>query len=369
MSGSNPKPLVHHLYVHIPFCTHICPYCAFYKTRNSLPEIKAFLPALLRELAWARENFDLRPSTIFWGGGTPSALSIPQLEEIFSHWPWGEVTEFTLEANPLTISPAKADLLRQAGVNRISLGAQAFDEASLKILGRTHRESDIVKSVEILRRAGFQNLNLDLMFALPGQTTEAWQYSLAQAVALSPEHLSAYNLTYEEDTDFFQKLQAGLWNVNEERDRNFFLHGTDFLASRGFEAYEISNFARPGFASIHNQAYWQGHDYLGLGPGACSTVGGQRWQNASDTRRYAEGLLRDGEAPRQIEELTAETRRTERILLQLRTSQGVESGLLKNQKELLTSLQQEGLIELSPDRVRLTAKGRVVADSVTELLI
>ncbi|MDD5260837.1 MAG: radical SAM family heme chaperone HemW [Methylacidiphilales bacterium] len=368
-AAGNQAPEIRHLYVHIPFCTHICPYCSFYKTRNTLPDMKAFLPALKREIEWARSEFDLRPETVFFGGGTPSALSIGQLEDLFEAWPWKHAVEFTMEANPLTISPAKAQLLKSAGINRVSLGAQAFDEPSLKILGRTHRAEDIRKSVQILRETGFENINLDLMFALPGQTLEQWLASVRSALELEPEHISAYNLNYEEDTEFFEKLQAGVLRIDEGREREFFHRGMDLLEAGGFEHYEISNLAKPGHASLHNRAYWNGSDYIGLGPSACSTVGLLRWQNVPDTRLYSKALLESGEPQRKFEELSLATKRAERILLGLRVREGVPAEELGAQKELLTNLAEAGLIEVLCGRVALTREGRLVADSVTELFI
>jgi oxygen-independent coproporphyrinogen-3 oxidase len=361
--------VIRHLYVHVPFCTHICPYCAFYKTRNLTTEMKDFVPSLLAELKWARENFDLQPETIFFGGGTPTALSVLQLEALFAQWPWREVREFTFEANPLTISPRKAEVLRLAGVNRISLGAQAFDEPSLKILGRTHQAEDIRATMAVLRRAGFDNINLDLMFALPGQTFEQWQSSLLAAVELQPEHISAYNLNYEEDTEFFDKLQAGVWRVEESHEKEFFGYAEEFLAGHGFDHYEISNYARNGFESVHNHAYWLGADYLGLGPGACSTVGLQRWKTVANTQLYGSTLMAKGEPLREMEPLTANTKNAEKILLGLRTREGAALSLLADKRDVLTNLEQEGLITLLSDRATLTTKGKLVADSVTELLI
>ena len=361
--------IIRHLYVHVPFCTHICPYCAFYKTRNLSAEMRDFVPSLLAELKWARENFDLQPETIFFGGGTPTALSVSQLETLFADWPWRAVREFTFEANPLTISPRKAKTLRLAGVNRISLGAQAFDEPSLKILGRTHNADDVRKTVEILRTAGFGNVNLDLMFALPGQTFAQWQSSLLAAVELQPEHISAYNLNYEEDTEFFNKLKAGVWRVEETQEKDFFSYAGEFLAQHGFGHYEISNYARAGFESIHNQAYWLGADYLGLGPGACSTVGWQRWKTVANNQLYTSTLMAKGEPLREIEPLTADTKRAEKILLGLRTRDGVATSLLAERRDVLTNLEREGLITVLSDRAALTTKGKLVADSVTELLI
>ncbi|MDR1191936.1 MAG: radical SAM family heme chaperone HemW [Verrucomicrobiales bacterium] len=362
--------VIRHLYVHVPFCTHVCPYCGFFKTRNVPAETRGFVPALLAEARWARANFDVQPLTVYFGGGTPSALSVTQLEELFAGWPWPlPVGEFTFEANPLTVSARKAAVLRAAGVNRVSLGAQAFDTASLKLLGRRHDAGAVRDTLKILRAAGFDNINLDLMFALPGQTLAQWQGTLSAAVALRPEHISAYNLSYEEDTEFFNRLATGVWRADADRDREFFLQTTELLARHGFEFYEISNYARAGFASAHNRAYWRGEDYLGIGPGACATVGLERWQNVADNRRYVEALALTGAPPREIEPLTVTVKHAERVMLGLRTREGVPLPLLAGKDAALRNLEQEGLLVIVNDSAALTVRGRLVADSITELLI
>ncbi|NJK92191.1 MAG: radical SAM family heme chaperone HemW [Blastochloris sp.] len=363
------RPVIRHLYVHVPFCTHICPYCAFYKMRNTLPEMKSFLPALKQELAWAQKQFDLQLETVFFGGGTPSALSVSQLEFLFEGWSLQEVAEVTMEANPMTISTDKAKLLKDLGFNRVSLGVQAFDEASLRLLGRTHDAAQVEKSMGLLREAGFENINVDLMFALPGQSLEQWQGSLRAALALSPEHISAYNLNYEEDTAFFERLESGLLRIDPEQERTFYLWADECLTEAGFEHYEISNYARPGWAARHNQAIWDGADYLGLGPSACSTLGSLRWKNTPDLGRYAEVLEETGEPPRELEPLSAEMRQRERILLSLRTQRGCDVAGLGGREAQIEQLVMEGLVEREPGRIRLTRQGQLVADTVTEYLL
>jgi len=364
------KPRIEHLYVHVPFCTHLCPYCAFVKTKNSLPEMKTFLPSLLAELKAAREEFDLQPKTIFFGGGTPTALSISQLETLFQEWPWkGSGAEFTVESNPATISADKARVLVEAGVNRISLGVQSFDPDLLKLLGRTHDREQVLKTVGILRKAGLSNLNLDLMFALPGQSLEQWRTSLQEAVEIKPEHISCYNLTYEEDTEFFDRLNHGQYQVDEKVERGFFLESDRLLTEAGFEHEEISNFAKPGFSCAHNWSYWRGEDYLGLGPGAFSTVGGRRWQNETTVEAYARRVEKEGSARKDIEVLSPGTLRGERIMLGLRTNQGVMLTEMAPWENELKELRQAGLIQLKGETVILTAEGSLLADSIAELFL
>lgn len=366
---ARPRPVIRHLYVHVPFCTHICPYCSFYKTRNSLPQITEYLPALKAELAWARNHYNLQLETVFFGGGTPSALSLSQLEDLFRDWPLAPIPEVTMEANPMTISASKAALLRDIGFNRISLGVQAFDDVSLKLLGRTHNAGQVRQTAALLRDAGFTNMNIDLMFALPGQSPEQWLASLRAALELHPEHISAYNLNYEEDTDFFRKLEAGKLHIDENQERDFYLSASSLLRDQGFEHYEISNYAKPGFRSLHNQAYWAGADYLGLGPSACSTVGRLRWKNVPDTVAYAKALLEKGEPLREEEPLSEEMKTHERILLGLRTMQGIDPGWIQSRDSRIEELKNEGLLEMASGRLRLTQEGQLVSDSVTALLI
>jgi oxygen-independent coproporphyrinogen-3 oxidase len=330
--------------------------------------MQAFLPALKQEMDWARSTFQIQPATLFFGGGTPSALSVAQLEDLFTQWPWTGAAEFTVEANPLTISSRKAAVLRAAGVNRISLGVQAFDDAPLHLLGRTHRRADIHTSMDTLRHAGFTNINIDLMFSLPGQTPAQWEAALREAIALQPDHISTYNLTYEEDTEFLRRFQTGDFRQTEADNRTMFTAAMDLLESAGYLQYEISNFARPGFECAHNQSIWQGHDYLGLGPSAVSTVGQTRWKNIPDTLGYARALASTGTPPRLFEDLTPEARRNERVLLTLRTHTGIDPADIP-QPGPVPDLIAEGLLESSGPRLRLTRAGKLVADSITELLI
>jgi oxygen-independent coproporphyrinogen-3 oxidase len=227
----------------------------------------------------------MRPETIFFGGGTPTALTTAQLDFLLSGFrgqlDLSTLREWTFEANPGSVSEAKAKLLREFEVDRVSLGVQSFDDELLGLLGREHSAAQAEASFQLLRRAGFANLNVDLMFGLPGQTLAQWEATLRRALALEPEHISAYCLTYEEDTDFFRRHVRGEFWVDAEADADFFTLADELLGAAGFDHYEVSNYARPGFESVHNRAYWSGEDYLGLGPSAVSTVGLRRWQNIS----------------------------------------------------------------------------------------
>jgi oxygen-independent coproporphyrinogen-3 oxidase len=354
---------IRNLYVHVPFCTHICPYCSFYKIRNLTASMSPFLPALEQEIEFICEHLPIEPETVFFGGGTPSALSVSQLEALSRFWPWKSVNEFTIEANPMTISERKAECLRELGVNRISLGVQAFDEQSLQLLGRTHRAPDVRKTVRRLRASGFENISIDLMFALPGQSVATWKDSLEHALALEPEHVSLYELTYEEDTEFLKRLESGDLK-QEATGQEMHEWAIETLAAHGFSHYEVSNFALPGREARHNQACWAGEDYVGLGPSACSTVGLHRWKTVPDIHAYGNDPL-----VREWEHLDSALQQQERIMLGLRTSSGIDKDWIHGKDDFLAELEKQGLLEKSQHRIILNSRGRLVADSITEELI
>jgi oxygen-independent coproporphyrinogen-3 oxidase len=360
--------MIRHLYVHVPFCARICPYCAFYVHRGGADEQRAFVAALRREWQTAREEFLLALETIYFGGGTPSLLAAELFSELAEELPRERSgLEFTLEVNPATVTGEKARAWREAGVNRISLGAQSFEPAMLELLGRQHGPRDVVETCEMLRAYGFDNINLDLMFALPGQNLAQWEATLASALACRPDHVSAYALTYEEDTPFFEK--RGLWRLEEDAEIAMFERTREVLAGVGICGYEISNFARAGFESRHNLAYWRGTDYLGLGPSACSTIGGARWRNVANTPLYIERVNRGESVREEHEALDAATRTKERIMFGLRMREGVGRGEFAGADAALRRLAQEGLTVEEAGRVFLTPRGQLVADSVAEMFV
>jgi oxygen-independent coproporphyrinogen-3 oxidase len=370
--------MIRHLYVHTPFCAKICPYCAFYVHQGGAATQCEFVAALRSEWNRAREEFPLALETIYFGGGTPSILSAELFsevaEELVSEKKVSpncrpQVREFTLEVNPATVTAEKAAAWRAAGVNRISLGAQSFDAEMLKLLGRQHAPGDIAETCALLREQGFENINIDLMFALPGQSEAKWEETLRAALACAPKHISAYALTYEEDTPFFEKLRLGEYRQNEAREIAMFERTRDVLGAAGFVDYEISNFALPGFESRHNLAYWRGADYLGLGPSACSTVGGRRWRNVPDTRAYAERIARGESVRGELETLDPATRTKERIMFGLRMREGVARAEFGDDAAQLKELAEHGLAFEEEGRVRLTPRGKLVADSVAGMFV
>lgn len=364
---------IRHLYVHIPFCLKVCPYCSFYKEASDRNKTRRFLDALLLELERESARQPLQPRTIFFGGGTPSALSVSQLEYLLGgmreRLDLSALAEWTFEMNPATVSPIKAQVLREMGVNRISMGVQSWDAGLLKVLGRVHTAEQAERSYEILREAGFDNVNLDLMFAVPTQTREQWAATLEKTIALAPEHLSAYCLTYEEDTAFFRRFQSGEFRQDVDWDADLFEMTLDRLEAAGYEGYEISNHARPGRECLHNLAYWEGADYLGLGPSAFSTRGSDRWQNVADVAAYNTRILEGKPAAGFRETVDEATRRSERIAFGLRTNRGVEAALLAPQQATVDEYLGEGFFALENGRVRLTRKGKLVADTLAEAFV
>ncbi len=254
-------------------------------------------------------------------------------------------------------------------MNRISLGVQSWDDELLKLLGREHNAQQAEESFRILRTAGFTNISVDLMFGLPGQTVDQWRASLKKTIALQPEHISTYCLTYEEDTEFFLRHARGEFRQDEDTEAEFFEMTMGILAKAGYEHYEISNYAQPGFESVHNSAYWFSKDYLGIGPSAVSTIGMLRWQNVCDYRAYID-RVRSDESPRaSTEHLTDEMKRTERIALSLRTRRGVPASDLKGFAQRTDEFIGLGLLRESDETIVLTRKGRALADSVTEAFL
>ncbi|PYK76772.1 MAG: coproporphyrinogen III oxidase [Verrucomicrobia bacterium] len=370
-AAAHNSDAVRHLYVHFPFCARICPYCAFYKTRGNSADFAAFCDALAIEAKYAAERISLKLETIFWGGGTPTVLSTEQLASLLrlfaQTFDLRRVSEWTIEANPGSVSAKKAAVLRHGGITRISLGIQSWEDDLLYLLGREHNARQAEESFRIFREAGFENIGIDLMFALPGQTEAQWRASLERTIVLEPEHISTYCLTYEEDTEFLARFERGEFHAEDDTEARFFQIAMSMLETAGYKHYEISNYARPGFYSRHNEAYWRGADYIGLGPSAFSTRGNERWQNIEDHREYARRLSA-GESPTaSIEKLTRAMKRAEQIALGLRSYHGVPANLVaaSNTNDLV----EAGFVAYRNGRVVLTHAGKLVADSVAEELL
>ena len=363
--------MIEHLYIHIPFCPNICPYCAFYKESAGRERVDSYLDALLLEAdVWASQ---LRPKTIFFGGGTPSSLSLGQFEKLLvglhGRLDLSDLKEWTIEMNPATVAIDKARMLRDAGINRVSMGVQSWDDAVLGTLGRTHNAAKAEESFHLLREAGFENLSIDLIFGVPGQSFDSWHDSLERSLRLAPEHLSAYGLTYEEDTDFFQKLGRGEMAPNETLEADQFELTASHLGSAGYLQYEVSNYGLPGRESKHNMAYWMGSDYLGLGPSAFSTVGARRWRNIRETGIYTETTFAGKTAVDFEEEVSVELKKRERAAFGMRTLLGLPSTEASSWQLELSEFRSQGLVEERDNRWLLTPKGRLLADTVSEIFV
>ncbi len=362
-----PETKVEHLYVHVPFCAAKCHYCAFYSEASSAEKMKDYVDALVLELE--RFATQLEPKTIFFGGGTPSLLPAPLmrrvLEAVGRARPPGAPIEWTIECNPSTVSTEKAKLFREFGVNRISMGMQALDDELLDVIGRVHSVKAAVESYEKLRKAGFDNINLDLMFGLPGQTMEHWRNTLRRTIELQPEHISTYCLILEEDTHFWSLLEKGLIKPDEDLELAMYDTAIETLAAAGYRQYEISNFAKPNRQCAHNIAYWEGEDYVGLGPSACSTVGDRRWQNVPDVDRYIQGVTSQKSIVGFEEVLTPELRAAERAAFGMRMNAGVPADLVRGRwdKEISELLSAE-LVQWRMGRLQPTKRGILFADAV-----
>jgi oxygen-independent coproporphyrinogen-3 oxidase len=343
MDGSRPVTPAASLYLHVPFCARKCEYCAFYSTAADGELIERYVHALVRELEVRRPQLASRPQTVFFGGGTPSLLTLRQWETVlgaFDRLGLAGAVEWTVECNPATVSADKARLLRSGGVNRISMGVQSLDEALLDRLGRVHSRDMVFRSFDILRAAGFDNLNVDLMFGIPGQTMDIWKATLDEALAMGSEHVSSYEVIYEEDTPLFEQMKAGEFDVDEELSARMFEELVARTASAGLRQYEVANFARdrrrgmesgvdglpigpvPELACRHNVNYWRGGPYAALGPSASGYEGGRRYRNVANTRQYCDRIER-GELPRDwTEDLTARGRAGEIAAFGLRMNAG-----------------------------------------------
>lgn len=315
-----------------------------------------------------------KPRTIYLGGGTPSMLSPSHLTRLFSALheviDFSTLDEVTMEANPATFDLGKAKLFRELGVTRVSLGIQSFTPHVLETLGREHSVEQASEAVAILRAAGMPSVNIDLMFSIPGQSKADWEQTLRHSISLKPDHISAYNLSYEEDTAFFESLRRGEVREDEDQDADYFHLADDLLAEAGFDHYETSNYSQAGHHSSHNKGYWMGEDYLGLGPSSVSTIAGVRSKNLPDTAGYVAMVESLGHAMHESEALDAEARRLERIALGLRTKEGISLELLdKDGRQRAAALADEGLATLAEERFILIHHGRALVDPIAAELV
>ena len=362
-------------YLHVPFCAHRCGYCDFTLLAGRDDLAGEYLRALELELRHLERPREV--DTLFFGGGTPTHLAeyeLARLLELAREWfrlaPGGE---FSVEANPAGLTDEKLRLMADAGVNRVSLGVQSFDEGLLKLLERDHREADILDVVARLRER-FENVSLDLIFALPGQTLAHWRETLRRAIELQPTHLSTYGLTFEKGTAFWSRREKGaIQQLPNELERDMYAAAMDDLAAAGFEQYEISNFSLPGFRCRHNQTYWRALPYFGFGPGAARYILGRRESNHRSTTTWIKRVLGGQSGVAMSEELEPEHRAREAIVLGLRQLDGIRRDEFQSltgfdldslARETITREVASGRIEDFGDGIRITQEGRFFADPV-----
>jgi oxygen-independent coproporphyrinogen-3 oxidase len=367
-------------YVHIPFCAHHCGYCDFAIATRQDHLIELYLDALAAEMSTLDRPTPVR--TLFFGGGTPSHLSTAQLERLLlavQKWlPLEGGGEFSVEANPDSLTADKVAVLAEHGVTRISLGAQSFHPHLLHILEREHGPDEVPRAVERVRKH-IDQVSLDLIFGVPEQSMEEWRGDLARALALQPDHVSTYSLTYEKGTPLWKQRQRGLVRpLDEEAELALYAAAIDTLETAGFEHYEISNFAHPGRRCRHNETYWANEAYFGFGMGAARYVLGRRELNTRDLRAYLRLTLSGEQATFQSEELEPAERARETMAVQLRRTDGIDRTAFTIQTgfELnevagtqISPLVQQGLLQSDGKRVRLTRQGKYVADAVIERLL
>ena len=357
------------LYIHIPFCGSRCPYCDFSFVVRQTRLAPRYARAVVQELGTRVPSSDAVFDTVYFGGGTPSEVP-PELlgdiiESVHSRWSIAPDAEITIEANP--DDARRFTRIRRLGVNRLSIGVQALDDADLKALGRRHTAAQAESAYLTARDAGFDNVNLDLMFGAPRQTVEGWRRTLDRALALEPEHLSVYGLTVEPGTAFFRRSEKGRLPLPAEDEQARMYSGSiDCLQSAGYAQYEISNFARPGFESRHNLSYWERRPYLGVGQSAHSFLDGTRTWNVADLTGYLKSVEAFGSAVDGRETIAGDEERLEQILLGMRRPDGLPEVFVQKSKnpEGLERMVESRLLERSQGRIRLTRDGLMVADLV-----
>lgn len=366
-------------YVHIPFCTQICYYCDFSKVFIKNQPIDAYLQALIREF----RSYDITElRTLYIGGGTPTSISAVQLDylltELTRDLNLNTLEEFTIEANPGDLTVDKIEVLQKSAVNRVSLGVQTFNDKHLKRIGRSHNEAQIYSTIDDLKTAGFQNISIDLIYALPGQTMDDVRSNVAKALSLNIPHLSLYSLILEHHTVFMNKMRRGKLHLpTEDLEAEMFEYIISEMERNGFEHYEISNFTKPGFESRHNLMYWDNVEYYGVGAGASGYLDGIRYRNRGPIQHYLKGVS-EGNARLSEEVLSKNEMMEEELFLGLRKKEGVSIGKFeqkfgtsfeKRYGQIVQELQSDGLLKENNGFIQMTKKGLFLGDTVAEKFI
>lgn len=367
-------------YVHIPFCTQICYYCDFSKVFIKNQPVDDYLEKLLEEFRF----YDIRTlRTLYIGGGTPTALSASQLDYLLAglqeQLDLSVLEEFTIEANPGDLTADKIAVLEKSAVNRVSLGVQTFDDQELKRIGRSHNEAQIYESVTALKAAGFDNISIDLIYALPDQTMDQVKTNVKKALSLDIPHLSLYSLILENHTVFMNKMRRGRLHLpNEDVESDMFTYIIDELEKHGFEHYEISNFTKPGYESRHNLVYWDNAEYYGIGAGASGYLDGVRYRNRGPIQHYLKAISEEGQARLHEEKLTKTEQMEEEIFLGLRKKAGIsishfeekfQEDFQQRYGRVVADLLADGLLQVTGDQLRMTKRGLFLGDTVAEKFI
>lgn len=364
------------LYVHIPFCAKKCRYCDFNSIVSESGTVDRYLDALDKELHTLKSQYLF--DTIYIGGGTPSLLNEHQLETLLTsvlrYIPSSGIKEYTVEANPGSLTQGKIRLLQEYSVNRISLGVQSFQERQLKFLGRIHSGNEARTSFALLRNAGFKNITIDLIFGCPDQSLRDWKEDLETVVELNPEHVSAYSLTYEDETPLKRDLQNGvIRKIEEGIELEMYKAAIGYFTQNGYHHYEISNFAKGGYECFHNCSYWENMSYVGVGAGAYSFIDGVRTSNEKDVFAYCNGIHGKRNAPSFCERLPLDHFASETIIMSLRLRRGISNSdfferfgykIEDRFRDTMDKLIKDGFISYENERLRLTDKGLFVADTV-----
>ncbi len=366
------------LYVHIPFCRTKCGYCDFFSVPLGCCEAAPLVQSILCETGVRLRDGSHHPNTLFIGGGTPTILPVDDLAHLLAGLgrilPTESLAEFTVEANPATVDDRKAALLVNAGVTRVSMGAQSFLAAELAVLERSHLPEDVKPSVALLRRHGVPQVNLDLIFAMPGQTLDTWGASLHRAIELDPDHIACYALTYEPGTRLTNQVNRGeVHPCGEELEAEMFELAIDTLADAGYEQYEISNYARPGCACKHNLIYWRNQPYIGVGPSAAGCYNDQRYKNVSDVADYVRMIDEHNCAEAESETIDTRKLMIEMVMMQIRLTEGLSADAFHRRTGVdplvvfdatLKRMEDLGFVTTSNTHIALTRPGRLVADTV-----
>ncbi len=382
------------LYLHVPFCVRKCAYCDFLSAPADEKTRREYVYTLIQEIQGYKEAFygQYHVSSVFIGGGTPSILEADQMERIFAalhqSFQIAEDAEITIEVNPGTASEEKLLAWKKVGINRLSIGLQSTDDRELKMLGRIHTWKQFLETYRMAREQGFDNINIDLISAIPGQTVESWTRTLGQVAELNPEHISAYSLIIEEGTPFFERYGESAQRMSadteqdvkalpplpdEETERTIYELTADLLAQYDYERYEISNYAKPGYACRHNLGYWDRKEYLGIGLGASSLIGSTRFHNTADYKNYIEKVQRQEGIREEIEELSKAEEAEEFMFLGLRETRGISiqkfqdafgKPIAEVYGKQIEKLCQEGLLEEEGGYIRLTKHGIDVSNAV-----